>query len=128
MDQEVLVSKSNDGIVYTLYCGNIPVMGEYTHHTKGTLKQEMMIKAYGITTLIPLGREKLLYDSGYFSGKGYRANHIYHKLIASGLKNLDDIRAFVGKEYNKQCMNQFGNPFTELANVALKRSTFKKPY
>lgn len=128
MDREVLVSKTNDDIEYVLYCSRIPVMGEYLHHTKGTLKQEMMIKAYGITVSIPLGREHVLYDSGYFSEKGYRASCTYNKLISSGHKNLDDIRAFIGREYNKYCMNPFGNPFTELANVALKRSTFKKTY
>jgi hypothetical protein len=126
MVKEVLVSKTNNGMEYVLYTCRIPVMGEHISRNKGLIRQEMMIKAYGITVSIPLGREHILYDSGCFSGRGYRASSKYSKLVANGPKDLEEIRSFISKEYNLYCNNPYGNPFSELANAELKRLIYKQ--
>lgn len=122
MSKEILATKTVDKTQFQLYKVKILYPARYMDSRKGIIYQEdVLITTYGITAATYEGYEELYYDSGPLSTHNYLVNALFHRLYKLELQGVEHIQKEVRLEYQSWCNNQYGNPFSKIANQKLKR-------
>lgn len=128
MSKQILVTKSLENTQYQLYKTKMLYPATFNDYMGTVIEQDVLIDAYGIAILITEGQEQIQYDSAPLSSHGYQANWLFHHIHRLGLNTVEEIRKEIWSEYTRWCWNQYGNPFSKIANQMLKRQLKKQLY
>jgi len=128
LSKQLLVTKTSGNSQYQLYQATKLHPATFNNYRGVYIEKEVEISCYGIRVTIELGQERIRYDSGLLSPLNYKVNALFHHIFRQGLDDIEQIRAMIWMEYDDWCRNQYGNPFSKIANQKLRRQVNKILY
>lgn len=128
VDDQVVVTKHSDYAEYQLYRASIMYPASFNNYRGISIEKEVEVSGYGIRVTIEVGQERIHYDSGVLSPQNYKVNALFHQIYRQGLDDIEQIRFMIWSEYEEWCRNQYGNPFSKIANQKLQKQVNKILY